>query len=75
MTAPSSQVSKLIIDDSSDSYFIYPNASATSVNTMPFFYAFTEHVAETSVASGAGTTTFVEITFDGERLLRLGRQQ
>ncbi len=71
MTAPSSQVSKLIIDDSNDTYFIYPNASATSVNTMPFFYAFTEHVAEASVAAGADTTTFVEIIFDGEPPLHL----
>ena len=42
---------------------------------MPFFYAFTEHVAETSVASGAGTTTFVEITFDAGPLLRQGQEQ
>lgn len=74
MTTPSSQVSKLIIDDSSDAYFFYPNASASSSNTMPFFYAFTEHVAETPVASSPDTTTFVEVMFDGEPLLLLGEQ-
>ncbi|KJA25090.1 hypothetical protein HYPSUDRAFT_38049 [Hypholoma sublateritium FD-334 SS-4] len=72
MTTPSSQVSKLIIDDSSDAYFFYPNASASSINTMPFFYAFTEHVSETPIASSGGATTFVEILFDGTEIAIFG---